>query len=58
MVLIIWKPCRPHGTCKSRYKARRAAIIAARQRDHNLARKIVKELAGGHSEAVKTFGED
>jgi hypothetical protein len=58
MVLIIWKPCRPQGTCKSRYKARRAEIVAQRQQDQNLARKIVRELTGCNPRVIKTIGED
>jgi len=57
-MLIIWKPCRPQGTCKSRYKARRAAVVAQRQEDQKLARRIVKELTGCRSGGVKTSGED
>lgn len=58
MVLIIWKPCQPQGTCKSRYKARRAAVIAQRQQDQNLARKIVKELTGGSPSVMRAIGKD
>lgn len=58
MTLIIWKPCRPQGTCKSRYKARRAEIVAQRQRDQKLGKKIVKELMGCKHGMMKTIGED
>ncbi|MEN5015854.1 hypothetical protein ABEH87_05750 [Erwinia sp. Eh17-17] len=40
MATIIWKAAAPQGTCRSRYKARRAAAVAARHRDKRLQRKI------------------
>lgn len=57
MVLIIWKPCRLQGTCKSRYKARRAERAAQRREDQQLARKIVKELTGSSTNVMKTLGK-
>jgi len=40
MATIFWKTAAPFGTCRSRYKARRAEIVAARQREKRLLRKI------------------
>ncbi|WP_455818126.1 hypothetical protein [Pseudomonas cerasi] len=40
MATIFWKTAVPFGTCRSRYKARRAAAIAARQREKRLVRRI------------------
>jgi len=40
MTTIFWKTAAPFGTCRSRYKARRAAAIAERQREKRLIRKI------------------
>lgn len=46
MTTIIWKPCSPYGTCKSRYKQRRAALQAQKQRDKRLAKEIEQRLTG------------
>lgn len=40
MTTIFWKTAAPFGTCRSRYKARRSAAIAARQREKRLIRNI------------------
>lgn len=40
MATIFWKTAVPFGTCRSRYKARRAAVVAARQREKRLLRRI------------------
>ncbi len=40
MATIFWKTAAPFGTCRSRYKARRAEVVAARQREKKLLRKI------------------
>lgn len=40
MTTIIWKTAAPFGTCRSRYKARRAAAVAERQREKRLIRTI------------------
>lgn len=40
MTTIYWKAAAPFGTSRSRYKARRAAAVAARLRDKRLIRKI------------------
>ncbi|WP_455813145.1 hypothetical protein [Pseudomonas graminis] len=40
MTTIFWKTAVPFGTCRSRYKARRAAAVAARQREKRLLRRI------------------
>ncbi|EGY27938.1 putative transcription antitermination protein N [Candidatus Regiella insecticola 5.15] len=45
MVTIIWKPSK--GSAKSRYKARRAILVAQRRKDRALARKIELALMGG-----------
>lgn len=58
MVTIIWKPCRQHGTCKSRYKARRAKAVASRLQDQRLARKIGEELTGCSQRVFNSVGED
>ncbi|MBN1086218.1 hypothetical protein JNO12_16865 [Erwinia aphidicola] len=44
MATIIWKSAAPSGTCRSRYKARRAAAVAQRRRDKLLLRKISQLL--------------
>lgn len=44
MVTIVWKESK--GTAKSRYKARRAEIIAERRSNEALARKIALKLSG------------
>lgn len=40
MTTIIWKMTVPFGTCRSRYKSRRAATVAARQREKRLQRRM------------------
>ncbi|EFE7037886.1 regulator [Escherichia coli] len=44
MVTIVWKESK--GTAKSRYKARRAELIAERRSNKALARKIALKLSG------------
>ena len=44
MVTIVWKESK--GTAKSRYKARRAELIAERRSNEALARKIALKLSG------------
>lgn len=44
MVTIVWKESK--GTEKSRYKARRAELIAERRSNEALARKIALKLSG------------
>lgn len=44
MVTIVWKESK--GTAKSRYKARRAELIAGRRSNEALARKIALKLSG------------
>ncbi|EFA2153968.1 regulator [Escherichia coli] len=44
MVTIVWKESK--GTAKSRYKARRAELIAERCSNEALARKIALKLSG------------
>lgn len=44
MVTIAWKESK--GTAKSRYKARRAELIAERRSNEALARKIALKLSG------------
>ncbi|EPE2520186.1 TPA: regulator [Escherichia coli] len=44
MVTIVWKESK--GTAKSRYKARRAELIAERHSNEALARKIALKLSG------------
>ncbi|MCV8750042.1 regulator [Escherichia coli] len=44
MVTIVWKESK--GTAKSRYKARRAELIAERRSNEALARKIARKLSG------------
>lgn len=58
MVTIIWKPCRQHGTCKSRYKARRAKAVASRLQDQRLAKKIVEELTRCNQRGCHSVGEE
>ena len=58
MVTIIWKPSRQHGTCKSRYKARRAESVAVRRQDRRLARKIAEELTGCSRRVFNSVRED
>ncbi|WP_338556649.1 hypothetical protein [Erwinia sp. E_sp_B04_7] len=54
MVTIICKPGREHGTSRSRYKARRAEIVAQRRQDQQLARKIAAELTGCSQRVFKS----
>lgn len=49
MATIFWKTAAPFGTCRSRYKARRAAVVAARQRERRLLRRI-SDLLGQDAE--------
>ncbi|HDP9626263.1 TPA: regulator [Escherichia coli] len=44
MVTIVWKESK--GTAKSRYKARRAELIAERRSNEALARNIALKLSG------------
>ncbi|WKZ94073.1 hypothetical protein P0E69_09460 [Chimaeribacter arupi] len=44
MATIIWKESK--GTAKSRYKARRAAMIADRRGDQALSRKVAVAVSG------------
>ncbi|UMU58179.1 regulator [Shigella flexneri] len=44
MVTTVWKESK--GTAKSRYKARRAELIAERRSNEALARKIALKLSG------------
>lgn len=44
MVTIVWKES--NGTAISRYKARRASVIAERRSDEALERKIALKLSG------------
>ncbi|EIQ1941101.1 regulator [Escherichia coli] len=44
MATIVWKESK--GTAKSRYKARRAELIAERRSNEALARKIALKLSG------------
>lgn len=46
MATIIWKESNPRGTAKSRYKARRAAMVAERRDDEALARKVAVIASG------------
>lgn len=55
MTTIIWKPCSPHGTCKSRYKQRRAALQAQKQRDKRLAKEIEQRLMGCSARVINAL---
>lgn len=52
MTTIVWKTAAPFGTCRSRYKARRAAAVAARLREKKLIRRIGILLDGGESTSL------
>ena len=51
MATIIWKESK--GTAKSRYKARRAAMVADRRDDVALARKIAVAVSGCSMKVAK-----
>ncbi len=46
MTTIIWKKHQPNGTCKSRYKARRAQALALLEQEKQLARRVARVLSG------------
>lgn len=46
MATIIWKESKPCGTAKSRYKARRAAMVAERRVDVALGKKVAAIATG------------
>lgn len=46
MATIIWKEANPYGTAKSRYKARRAAMVAGRRRDEAMEKSVTQAMTG------------
>lgn len=46
MATIIWKEPKPQGTAKSRYKARRATMVAERRDYEALGRKVAVIATG------------
>lgn len=53
MATIIWKESKQNGTAKSRYKARRAAMVAGRRDDVALARKVSVAASGCSDRVLK-----
>ncbi|WP_233268473.1 hypothetical protein, partial [Pantoea sp. BAV 3049] len=53
MATIIWKEAKPCGTAKSRYKARRAALVAERRGDEALARSVAQAVTGCSDRVLK-----
>lgn len=53
MATIIWIKPKPQGTAKSRYKARRATMVAERRDDEALGRKVAVIATGCSSSVFK-----
>lgn len=55
MATIIWKPCTPNGTCKSRYKQRRAEIQSRKRADKRLQKNVEQSLMGCSASVIKAL---
>lgn len=53
MATIIWKEPKTQGTAKSRYKARRATMVAERRDDEALGRKVAVIATGCSAKVQK-----
>ncbi len=57
MTNIIWKKHQSNGTCKSRYKARRAQALALLEQENQLARRVARTLSGCSPRVLKALQE-
>lgn len=55
MTTIIWKKHQPNGTCKSRYKMRRAQALAMLEQEKQLARRVARGLSGCSPKVLKAL---